>query len=259
VLQASIAVRLLAISLMAFLWGCATLNETKLHAPTWFGLERMAPNVYVSREVTDQQRGQLLASIRQARKQVTEAFGSIVSDPEIYACADRGCYASFNGYGDGRVVAGGVLLLPKSFIPEAIAHEWSHVELHARVGRSGYRRIPMWFHEGLAVAVSRLPAHSDDTLRRAQARGYAVPQDVRALGDLKVWSDALRQYQNGEGLNVVYAAAGREVRGWLECVGSRGLPDLIEALNSGEQFVVAYDRIAQTVATQERCAALPPR
>ena len=248
-LHAPTAAQLLVLGLVAFLSGCGTLKEAKLHAPTWFGLEQVAPSVYVSREVTDQQRAQLLASIQQARNQVIEVYGTVISSPEVYACANRDCYESFNGYGDGRAVADGFLLLPKSFTPGAISHEWSHVELYTRVGRSGYRKIPMWFHEGLAVAVSKLPNHSDDTLRKAEASGFAIPRDIKAFGELKVWSSALKEYQNADGLNVMYAAAGREVRNWLKRVGSRGLLELIEAVNSGEDFVVAYDRIPQTAVT----------
>lgn len=231
---------------MVLLSGCGTLREARLRAPTWFGLEEMAPHVYVSRGLPDPQRTLLLASLRQARSQMLEVYGAVVSSPVVYGCASRDCYESFNGYGDGRAVADGILLVPKSFIPEAISHEWSHVELRARVSRSGHRRIPMWFHEGLAVAVSKLPNHSDETLRAAKARGFAIPEDIKAFGELKVWSNALDEYRNPEGLNVMYAAAGHEVRNWLARVGRRGLLALIEAIDSGERFSAAYDRIALT-------------
>jgi len=248
-LNQPIATRLLVIGLVALLSSCGTLREAKLRAPTWFGLEEIAPRVYVSRKLADPQRVQLLESLQQACSQMLEVYGAVVSSPVVYACATRDCYESFNGYGDGRAVADGILLLPKSFIPEAISHEWSHVELRARVGRSGYRKIPMWFHEGLAVAVSKLPNHSDETLRKAKARGFAIPKDIKALGERKVWSNALNEYQNAEGLNIMYAAAGHEVRNWLTRVGPRGLLELIEAMNSSEEFIVAYDRIALAART----------
>lgn len=240
-----IAVRLMVISFLTLLFGCATLKETKLLAPTWFGLEQIAPSVYVSEEVTDQQHTHLLASIPQARTQIINVYGSAISSPKFYACATRACYESFNGYGNGRAIGGtGILLLPDGFNPEVLSHEWSHVELYVRVGDSGYRGIPMWFHEGLAVVVSNLPRHSDETLREAQSRGFAIPPDVKQYGELQVWSEALEEYHNPDGLNVVYAAAGHEVRGWLKRVGPEGLPELIEAINSGDEFVAAYERLA---------------
>jgi len=248
-LPASIAVRLLAIGLVALPTGCTSLKEAKLRAPTWFGLEQMEPSVYVAREVTDPQRAQLLASIQQARSQVIEVYGSLVSSPAVYACANRSCYESFNGYGDGRAVADGLLLMPKSFIPEAISHEWSHVELYARAGRSGYGRFPMWFHEGLAVVVSKLPSHSDDRLREAEKLGLPIPQRIRELGQLDAWSNALNEYRNFKDINVVYSAAGHEVRDWLKRAGQQGLLELIENVSSGEKFAAAYDRIAERAAT----------
>lgn len=245
-LHPPITVRLLAVCLAGLLAGCGSLKEAKLHAPTWFGLEQMAPGIYVSREVTDQQRAQLVASIQQARSQVIEVYGSVISSPIVYACANRDCYESFNGSGDGRAVSGGFLLIPESFIPEAISHEWSHVELYARVGHSGYRRFPMWFHEGLAVAVSKLPNHSDDKLHEAEELGLPIPQRIRELGELEAWSNALNEYRNSKGISVMYSAAGHEVRGWLKRVEQQGLLELIETVNSGEKFTTAYDRIAGT-------------
>ena len=163
---------------------------------------------------------------------------------------DRDCYESFNGYGDGRAVADGFLLIPKSFGPEAISHEWAHAELYARVGRAGYRQIPMWFHEGLAVAVSKLPNHSDDTLREAERLGLPIPARIKDLESLRVWSNALNDYQNSKGLNVVYSAAGHEVREWLGRAGQQGLLDLLEAVNSGDEFGAAYRRIADAAVAR---------
>src|SRR4029077_4698589 len=144
-----------------------------------------------------------------------------------YACMDRDCYESFNGYGDGRAVADGFLLIPKSFVPEAISTEGAHAELYARVGRAGYRKIPMWFHEGLAVAVSKLPNHSDDTLREAERLGLPIPSRIKELEAPGVWSNALNDYQNSKGLNVVYSAAGHEVREWLGRGGKQRVVGLL--------------------------------
>jgi hypothetical protein len=168
--------RLFAVSFAALLAGCGTLNEAKLHAPTWFGLEEVAPNLYVSPDVTDPQRAQLRESIAEAESYMTEVFGAVASRPVIYICSNPDCYTAFNGYGDGRAVGNNGILLsprilhsPRSVLPAMISHEWAHVELYTRVGRSAYRRFPMWFHEGLAVVVSKLPNHSEDALREAES------------------------------------------------------------------------------------------
>lgn len=240
---------LLIIGIIASLPGCGTLKEAKLLAPSWFGLEQIAPSVYVSRDVTGQQRAQLLAAIPQARNQLIEVYGSVISSPNFYGFANIDRYKSFNGYGNGRAIGeSGILLLPVSFSSEVLSHEWSHVELYARVGNTGYGKIPMWFHEGLAVAVSKLPRHSDETLRKAESRGLVIPKDIKTYGELKAWSRALKKFHNDEGLNVMYAAAGHEVRDWLKRVDRKGLLELLDAINAGEDFVVAYNRIAQAAA-----------
>ena len=105
----------------------------------------------------------------------------------------------------------------------------------------------MWFHEGLAVVVSKLPNHSDDKLREAEKLGLPIPKKIRELGELEAWSNALNEYRNSKGINVMYTAAGHEVRQWLKRAGQPGLLELIETVNSGEKFTAAYDRIGSMV------------
>jgi len=117
----------------------------------------------------------------------------------------------------------------------------------------------MWFHEGLAVVVSKLPNHSDEKLREAEKLGLPIPQRIGELGDFQAWSNALNEYQNSKGINVIYSAAGHEVREWLKRVGQQGLLELIEGVNSGEKFTAAYDRIAErTVADAQKQRAAQP-
>jgi hypothetical protein len=238
-------VLMLYISLVILLVGCSALKEAKLKQPTWFGMEAISPNIYVSKAVTETQREQLMLSMQQAKSRVNEIYGNVVSSPVVYACADRNCYKSFNGYGNGRAVgASGILLISESLTPEVISHEWSHVELYVRMGRIRYGKFPMWFHEGLAVVVSKLTRHSDEALRQARQLGIPIPKDIKMLGEQKVWNSALKQYHNDKGINVMYAAAGHEVREWLRHAGTSGLQQLIDDVNAGEDFSMAYDRIA---------------
>ena len=119
-----------AISLAALISGCNTIKQkqARLLDPTSFGMEQIAPRVYVGKEISGDQRKQLLKSVETARQRVATFYGGLVSDPSIYGCATRECIEFFGGMGDGYAVnATGILLLPKSYIPEAIAHEWSHV------------------------------------------------------------------------------------------------------------------------------------
>ena len=227
---------------LALLSSCNTLEQkqTKLRDAASYGMEQIAPRVYVSREVTEEQRNQLRNAVEKARNRVASFYGSLASGPIIYGCADRECIEFFGGMGDGYAVkATGILLWPKSFIPEAIAHEWSHVELFARLNDIKGTGLPGWFNEGLAVVVSELPQHSETAYQEAVSSGYPIP----SMSDLSnhQWTPAfMKEYENPKGLNVVYSTAGHEVRIWYQRVGQEGLLKLIEALKSGEKFSAVY-------------------
>jgi hypothetical protein len=232
---------LCTISLLVLLGGCTTLKQkqARLLDATSFGMEQIAPRVYVSKEVSDDQRKQLLSSIEKARHRVTTFYGGLVSDPTIYGCATQDCIEFFGGMGDGYAVQmTGILLWPKSFIPEPIAHEWSHVELFARLGDAGMKRIPGWFNEGLAVVVSELPQHSEAMYQEAVSSGYAIP----SMSDLhrREWGPLFKQYENPKGINIIYSTVGHEVRMWYQRVGQAGLLRLIEALKAGKKFSDIY-------------------
>jgi hypothetical protein len=226
---------------LALLGGCTTLKQkqARLLDATAFGMEQIAPRVYVSKEVSDDQRKQLLGSILKARDRVTTFYGGLDSDPTFYGCATLACIEFFGGTGDGYAVKmTGILLWPKSFIPDAIAHEWSHVELFARLGNAGMKQIPGWFNEGLAVVVSELPRHSEAVYQEAVSSGYATP----TMRDLQKrdWIPLFKQYENPKGLNIIYSTVGHEVRVWHQRVGQTGLLNLIAALQSGNKFADVY-------------------
>lgn len=220
--------------------GCATLGQrqARLLDVTSFGMEQIAPRIYVHKEVPEDQRRQLVKAVDEARHRVAGFYGRLVSDPTVYGCATRECIEFFGGKGDGYgVKATGILLWPKSFIPEAIAHEWSHVELFARLDGK-FMGMPGWFNEGLAVVVSELPEHSEAVYQEAVSSGYAVP----SMSDLhrRDWGPLFEHYENPKGLNVIYATVGHEVRTWHQRVGQSGLLDLLEALRSGKRFSDVY-------------------
>ena len=229
-----------AFGVLAILSGCNTLEQKQARlgeAATSFGMEQIAPRIYVSKEITEEQRKQLLNAVEQARHRVTAFYGSLVSNPNFYGCANRECIEFFGGKGDGYAVkATGILLWPKSFIPEAIAHEWSHSELFLRLNGIKGTRLPGWFNEGLAVVVSELPHHSEAVYQEAISSGYRIP----SMRDLAARDWNFKKFENSKGLNIFYATAGHEVRMWYQRVGQSGLLNLIEAMKSGKKFNEVY-------------------
>jgi hypothetical protein len=231
---------LFAFSVLALLGGCSTqrMKQARLLDAASYGMEQITPRVYVSKEITENQRKQLLNAIEKARYRVTTFYGSLVSDPTFYGCATQECIEFFGGMGDGYAVRmTGILLWPKSFIPEAIAHEWSHVELCARLCEKGLK-IPGWFNEGLGVVVSELPQHSEAVYQEAVSSGYVIP----SMSDLhnRNWIPLFKQYENPKGLNIIYSTVGHEVRMWHQRVGQSGLLNLIEDLKAGKKFSDIY-------------------
>jgi hypothetical protein len=242
------SIRLLAIGLVVLAAGCDAMRYGRLLEPTAYGMEQIAPRVYVKNDMAEEPRLKLLYAYELARPRVSEFYGGLATDPTVYGCESPECIRAFGGFGDGFGVvwpkARAILLWPLVFGPGEVAHEWSHLELHARVAGGAGRTVPAWFDEGLATVVGEIPRHSEAVYQRAVSSGYPIPP----LSDLRTgaqWSAAFKKYPNPEGLNIVYATAGHEVRTWLERAGRQGLFTLIDRIKSGEDFGIVYADFAQ--------------
>lgn len=229
--------------------GCSTLNGLKLWAPEWFGMEPIAPQLYADAEMSDTQRAALAEIVAPARQRVHEHFGGVRSTPDILACSTEACFQSSGGmtarakaYGSSKI-----LLSPRGLTVALLSHEWSHAEFYTRVGGYGRMlRVPEWFNEGLAVVVSNEPTHSEEVWQAVNATGIPVPA-LEELYSARDWLIASRRYHdeelNPEGLKVVYAVAGHEVRRWYRNAGPEGLDRLIQMLRQGEDFDETYKEI----------------
>jgi hypothetical protein len=247
--------RLLAIGLAVLAAGCNTMRQARLAESTAYGMEQIAPRVYVKKDLADEPRLQLLDAYEKARQRVSEFYGGLATDPTVYGCESPECIHSFGGWGDGIAIVlpekRAILLWPLVFGPGEVAHEWSHLELLARLAGGAGRTVPAWFHEGLATVVGEIPRHSEAVYQRAVSSGYPIPP----LSDLRTgaqWGAAFKKYPNPQGLNVVYATAGHEVRTWLERVGEQGLFTLIARIKSGEPFDAVYADLAAKGAAVHR-------
>ena len=61
---------------------------------------------------------------------------------------------------------------------------------------------------------------------------------------------ALRQYgeiqvDDPDNLRVVYSMAGHVLRTWMRCAGAKGVPVLLEAVRTGEDFEVVFTRLGR--------------
>ncbi|MEZ5541057.1 MAG: hypothetical protein R3F42_03340 [Pseudomonadota bacterium] len=185
----------------------------------------------------------------------------------------EGCYEAFGG-GRGskaKVYGNRILLSPRGLNWHFIAHEWSHDEIRTRLTLGAWWHMPQWFDEGVAVAVSEAPEHSESHWQYLVACNIPRPttEELHGLKSLRQWLGAVHRY--GEDKNIerkakgeeeirpVYTAAGHELRPWLAQAGNTGLLAFIARINNGEDFESAYQTADTAVEKGAPQAALAPR
>jgi hypothetical protein len=238
-----------------FLAGCNTLKGSKLLAPQAFGMVPIAHNIYVEAGTNDASRRALREAMAQAETVILSAYGSVEARPIVHACISRQCLESFGGGGTfAKVYGRHILLSARGMNWHFIVHEWSHAELYQRLGWGAWRRMPQWFDEGLAVALSDAPEHSEQHWQYLNESHIAFPDDeqLRTLNSLRQWNMAASSYSDNKNaerrargeteIHALYAAAGHALRPWLAERGTQGLIDFIAALNSGRDFACAFGR-----------------
>ncbi len=234
--------------------GCSILRGGKLLAPESFGLTPVTPSIYVEAGADETTRIRLRESMEKAESAIRTAYGGAASHPTVNACVTEECYESFGG-GRGslaKVYGKRILLSPRALNWHFVAHEWSHAEMSTRLTIIAWKRMPQWFDEGVAVAVSEAPEHSESHWQFLVAANMPRPtrEELQTLKSLRQWLDAVHKY--GEDKNIerksrgepefrpVYSAAGHELRPWLAKVGNTGLLAFITRLNDGADFESAY-------------------
>lgn len=196
----------------------------------------------------------LRESMGKAESAIRKSYGGVASHPTVNVCVTEECYESFGG-GRGslaKVYGKRILLSPRALNWHFLAHEWSHAEMSTRLTFFAWKRMPQWFDEGVAVAISEAPEHSEGHWQFLVATNVPRPtrEELKMLESLKQWLGAIQKY--GEDKNIerkakgepeirpVYSAAGHELRPWLAKVGSTGLLAFINRMNDGADFESAY-------------------
>jgi signal transduction histidine kinase len=235
--------------LLTLLEGCSVLQGGKLFAPETFGLVQIASNIYVEPGTDQATQASLREAMQKAEIAIRTAYGSARSQPIVHACISERCLESFGGRGTlAKVYGNRILLSSRALNWHFIAHEWSHAEMSTRLTFPAWRRMPQWFDDGVAVAISEAPEHSEqhwqflvrsDILR-------PTPDELRALKSLDQWLNAVRHYGDNKNaerrargeteIHSLYAAAGHELRPWLAAAGTSGLLSFVERMNNGEAF-----------------------
>ena len=117
---------------------------------------------------------------------------------------------------------------------DIIAHEFTHAELHTRLNMKALKSIPTWFDEGLATQNDFREQYGLDAWIEQTNNGKnTVPLEDMDTGS-EFYADPI------EDRRFRYLNAKHEVSEWMEIHGQKGLLELLDKLNSGEEFDTAY-------------------
>ncbi|CAM4255743.1 hypothetical protein [Shewanella denitrificans] len=118
----------------------------------------IAPNVFASNAFSSEQNEKLLTVIELGKRRVNQTFGNMIANPKVVIAANDIEAADFgaNPFGKALLTPLGQCLIlgPKGQNIDVIAHEYTHAEVHHRVGWLNHLlNVPIWFNEGVALLV----------------------------------------------------------------------------------------------------------
>ena len=117
---------------------------------------------------------------------------------------------------------------------DIIAHELTHAELHTRLNKNALKRIPTWFDEGLATQNDYREQYGLETWIEQTDNGKnALPlEDMDTGSEFYAGTVEDRRFR--------YLNAKHEVGEWMNIHQQKGLLELFDKLNNGEEFDAAY-------------------
>jgi hypothetical protein len=233
--------------------GCEILQAGKLLAPESFGMTLVGARMHVEGGADAQTEARLREALTQAEQAIRRAYGSVRTRPEVNACITEACYESFGGRGSvAKVYGDRILLSPRGLNWHFLAHEWSHAEMRSRINLRSWWRMPQWFDEGVAVAISEAPEHGEAHYQYLidSHTPYPITEELYRFQSLDQWLKGVHQYGEDQNmqrkaqglpeLRPLYASAGHELRPWLAKVGVKGLSSFMARLDEGQDFMATY-------------------
>ena len=117
---------------------------------------------------------------------------------------------------------------------DIIAHELTHAELHTRLNTKALKSVPTWFDEGLATQNDYREQYGLDAWIEQTDNGKnALPlEDMDTASEFYADPVEDRRFR--------YLNAKHEVSVWMDTHQQKGLLELLDKLNNGEEFDAAY-------------------
>jgi len=141
----------------------------------------IAPNIYSSSSFNNSQNEKLLSIINKSRSRVNSTFGNMISNPKVIIAATEVEASVFgsNAYGNALLTPFSQCIVfgPKGHNIDVVAHEYTHAEVHYRVGwLKHYLRIPIWFNEGVSLLVDFREQYLMDNIVLTQDEIFSVKE-----------------------------------------------------------------------------------
>ncbi len=204
--------------------------------PSCYGMEYAGQRIVVDTAMPAGMRVELSGDADIAASTVGAFYGAFPRQPYLVACSTEACDRRMGGRGAKAITLSApfvtvLRLSPRGIDPTILVHEFSHVELHRRVGL--WARLtgafPAWFDEGIAVLVS-----ADDRYIRpgTTALKRCVRDSERPLPTTPFdWTSKAGKD------SMLYADAVCRLMRWMDANGDKdGLLRAIDAAGTGTAF-----------------------
>ena len=213
----------------------------RMTVPCRSAFEEIDDNIYINRSFSGSIE-EAIGLIDSAKERVKDFFGDLccLEDTVIIICDDDLLLSRLGGDHDTKTCyfpakKHYISVSDEYFNVDILAHELTHAELHTRLSESAQKKIPTWFDEGIALQNDYREQYSFETWVKQTDNG----SHTVALEDM----DEASEFYAGtvEDRRFRYLNAKHEVDGWMETHKRQGLMELIDKLNNGEAFLIAYN------------------
>src|SRR4051794_30789481 len=122
------AARVLGIAAAVLFLTSNQAKALKLLAPTRFGMESLAANVYVDRAMPAAQRAEILRLVAGAEQKLGDFYGGVTSNPRLVFCSTEESFRAFGGARQRGLTLGqyAAIFSPRGLTLPIVTHEWSH-------------------------------------------------------------------------------------------------------------------------------------
>ncbi|QXX98980.1 hypothetical protein IM817_12750 [Serratia marcescens] len=203
-----------------------------------YGMEAVTPRLIVDKEMPAMMRETLSTTVMAAESRVRQFYGAPELAPTIVACSSDECDRRMGGRGALALTlttpfATITRVSPRGQQPVILTHEFSHIELHRRIGwwKLVNGAVPAWFDEGIAVIVSndgRYLKSGTTSAERCMRESESLLPERPAEWAARAGKDRM-----------IYADAACRVLQWMDAHDGRdGLMKAIDAVSEGYTSVL---------------------